>query len=271
MGRLVGYMANRADRLRDALHQERAAIAPPRDTRSVGWGIGFYQGGEVLHKKRPHADGKNLEWEEIASDVKSDCVVIHVRQATVGDFRAENTHPFRMRSWLFAHNGTIDRFPAIRERLVGQMPDFLQRNIRGETDSEHFFHALAAFLHDSGHLDSSDDDDKEVLNGIRTTISLIDRLCEEVGAKPATLNFVLTNGRRMYALRRGKPLHWVERSGIHDPVNGQSNKPPSPVSALRYVMTVSDGPDTPPQGWSVVPEGAVLIVQRDLSVATHAL
>ena len=50
MARLIGYMANRADRLRDAFHQERAAItALPADLRSA-WGLGFYQGDEVLHK-----------------------------------------------------------------------------------------------------------------------------------------------------------------------------------------------------------------------------
>ena len=273
MGRLIGYMANRADRLRDALHQERSVIAPPRDTKSVGWGIGFYQGGEVLHKKRPHADGKTLEWEEIASDVKSDCAVIHVRQATVGDFRAENTHPFRMRSWLFAHNGTIDRFDAMRQRLVESMPDFLQRNIRGETDSEHFFHALAAFLHDAGYLDSPDDDDKVVLHAIRSAVTLIDSLSAEVNAKPASLNFVLTNGRRMYALRRGKPLAFVERHGLHDPLSSGNGAPKaaSPVTAVRYVMTLSDGPTGAPQGWNAVEDGSVLVLQRDLSHQVHAL
>ena len=42
MGHLIGYMANRADRMGDALYQERAAIvheAPPPNARS--WGIGF--------------------------------------------------------------------------------------------------------------------------------------------------------------------------------------------------------------------------------------
>ena len=53
MARLIGYMANRADRLRDAFQHERAAISGlPADQRGA-WGIGFYQGDEVLHKKQP--------------------------------------------------------------------------------------------------------------------------------------------------------------------------------------------------------------------------
>ena len=53
MARLIGYIANRADRLRDAFQHERDAIAGlPADQRGA-WGIGFYQGDEVLHKKQP--------------------------------------------------------------------------------------------------------------------------------------------------------------------------------------------------------------------------
>ena len=61
MARLIGYMANRADRLRDAFHQERHAIAGlPADQRGA-WGIGFYQGDEVLHKKQPTPDGESSD------------------------------------------------------------------------------------------------------------------------------------------------------------------------------------------------------------------
>ena len=50
MARLIGYIANRADRLRDAFQHEHDAIAGlPADQRGA-WGIGFYQGDEVLHK-----------------------------------------------------------------------------------------------------------------------------------------------------------------------------------------------------------------------------
>ena len=107
---------------------------------------------------------------------------------------------------------------------------------------------------------------------IRSAVTLIDSLSAEVRAKPATLNFVLTNGRRMYALRRGKPLCMVERQGLHDPINGgHTPKPSSPVTSLRYVMTVSDGPKETPQGWTAVEEGAVLVVHRDLSHQMHPL
>lgn len=274
MGRLLGYMANRADRLRDALHQERAAIAQPSGTNADGWGMGFYQGGEVLHKKRPQLSGETVDWEGIAGDVRSHCVVAHLRQATVGDFRAENTHPFRMRQWLFAHNGTVERFSASRERLLEAMPDFVRRNVRGDTDSEHVFAAILSFLHDEGQLDNADVDDKPVVQAIRSAVSLLDRLSGEVSAKPATLNFVLTNGRKMFALRRGAPMAYVERQGLHDPENQRTSDIPiretADAATLRYVLIVSDGASQSP-GYVSMMEQSVLVVDRDLRVSRYTL
>jgi predicted glutamine amidotransferase len=267
MGRLIGYMANRADRLRDALHQEREVIAVPPSHPPAGWGIGFYQGGEVLHKKRPLLEGERIDWEQVANGVRSDCVIVHMRHATVGDFRSENTHPFRMRSWIFAHHGTIDRFSAVRERLLESMPDFIRRNIRGETDSEHFFHAVLSFLHDAGQLDAPDVAGKAVLNALRSAVRLVDRLGQEVGASPATLNLLLSNGRRMFALRRGSPMMLTERQGIHDPAQETDDTGPTQT---RYVLVVSDGPAVP-AGYSPIEEGSVCIIDRTLQVTTHPL
>ena len=79
MGRLIGYMANRTDRLADALTEEQAAIGPASLADADAWGIGFYQGGEVLHKKRPRSGlgmSEPLSWREVAGNVRSDCAVM---------------------------------------------------------------------------------------------------------------------------------------------------------------------------------------------------
>ncbi|RLB54059.1 MAG: hypothetical protein DRJ42_10170 [Deltaproteobacteria bacterium] len=271
MGRMLGYMANRADRLHDALHQERDVIRLQNPDGPSGYGIGFYQGGEVLHKKRPLLEGKTLDWEQVARGVRSDCVVIHQREATVGDFRADNTHPFRMRSWLFAHSGTIDRFDAIRPRLLETMPDFVRRNVRGETDSEYFFHAAISFLNDAGQLDRGLADDDAVISALRSSVRLVERLSKEVGAAEPVLNCMLTNGHSMYALRRGKPVKYIERSGIDDPAeSSDEGEHPGRRDGVRYVMVVSDGADVP-HPYVEVPEDSVCLVNRDLSVSMHPL
>ena len=274
MGRLLGYMASRADGLRDALHQERDALAMEPATHPNGWGVGFYQGGEVLHRKRPLRDDEPFDWQQVVRDVRSDCVLVHLRHATVGDFRTENTHPFRMRSWLFAHNGTIHRFDAVRERMLEQLPDFLRRNIRGNTDSEHLFHVILSFLHDAGGIDNLNIQPKTVISAVRSAVAMVDRLGAEVSAPPGTLNLMLTNGQHMYALRRGAPLMYVARQGLHDPLEktgehrivSRRNDP----SALRYVLVVSDGAAVPPS-YQIVEDGTVCTIDRELNVTQHRL
>lgn len=269
MGRLVGYAANRSDRMRDALYQERAVLrqeAAP--VGASGWGIGFYHGDEVLHKKRPTRAGDLIDWEQIAGDVRSDCAVLHLRQPTVGDFRAENAHPFRMRSWLFAHRGTIDGFDAIREPLAETLPDFLRRNIRGQTDSEYLFHTVLTFIHEAGQLDNPDIGMAQALPAISAAVTLVERLSAEVGGKDHSLSFVLTNGRSMYAFRQGAPMAFVQRQGLHDPPEDYES-PPSGSTQLRYAMLVS-GADEHPPGYEIVPDRHVAVIDRDLEVTVHA-
>ncbi|MCS6799597.1 MAG: class II glutamine amidotransferase [Myxococcota bacterium] len=263
MGLLLGYVANRADALAEVLAAERDALRLPPTREPVAWGVGFYQGGEVLHRKRPQLDGP-VDWPEIVEGIRTDCAILHVRTPTVGGFRLENTHPFRMRIWQMAHHGTIPRFSAVREALIAQMPDFLRRNIRGETDSEHYFHAVLAFLHDAGVLDTPEADGRAVLPALRSAVAQIDRLVEEAGGGRATLNAVLTDGRSMWAVRRGSPMRWVQRR-IEPGGEGRRG------SDLRYVLVVS-GPEPPQEpGYRELADSSVLVVTRALQTTVFPL
>lgn len=268
MGRLLGYMANRADRLAAALHHEKQALGTSESGAPSSWGIGFYHAGEVLHKKRRIVEGTPFDWSNIAKDVRSDCVVVNLRHATVGDFRMENAHPFRLRSWLFAHSGTIDGFERIRPRIAEQLPDFLQRSIRGTTDSEHFFHLALSFLHDEGQLDNPDAAPQTVLGAIRAAVRTVDRMAREVDAQAPTLNCILTNGRTMYALRKGSPLMVAEREGValEDEVTPER----SPHGSFRYVAVVSENIPVP-VGYREVPEASICVVDRMLNVSIEDL
>ena len=269
MARLIGYMANRADRLRQAFQHERDAITGlPADQRGA-WGIGFYQGDEVLHRKQPAGNGEPVDWTAIAQNLKTDCAIAHVRQATVGGFSVDNTHPFRLRQWLFAHVGTLASFEEAREKLRSSLPDFLRRNIRGSSDSELFFHLILAGLHSRNQLDQPAPPEGSLLEAIGEAVGMIDKL---TGAGPgdSMLNMILCNGRSMFALRRGGPFGYVQRKDIRDEGEAPSERPRPGSRPLSYVMLVAGGHQLP-SGYSDIPEGAVAIVTRDLEVRTHAL
>lgn len=269
MARLIGYMANRADRLGEAFHHEREAISGLPADRRGAWGIGFYQGDEVLHKKQPAANGEPVEWAGIAQNLKTDCAIAHVRQATVGGFSVDNTHPFRFRQWLFAHVGTIAAFDEIQDKLRAHLPDFLRRNIRGSSDSELFFHLILAGLHARGQLEVPGLPDSALLEAIGEAVTRVDTLVGE-GRAQSTLNMILCNGRAMCALRRGGAFGYVQRTGIRDRNEPHTERPRPGSPLLAYVMLVSGGQHVP-TGYTALADNAVAIVHRDLEIRTHVL
>src|SRR3990170_1236754 len=104
MSRLFGCMCNEPERLRCALYPARDALVATG--APDGWGLAFFQGGAPA--------------------------------------KLENAQPFRFRQWVFCHSGAVERFAAIQTGMLESVPDFLRRNIRGQTDSEHVFHLFLA-------------------------------------------------------------------------------------------------------------------------------
>jgi len=277
MGHIIACMINRADLLAEAVRAEQDTLRTPPTVQHDGWGVGFYHADEVLHKKHPQPDSSELAWSTIVAGIVSHVAVAHVRDASVGARRADNNHPFRMRQWLFAHAGKVEGFSEIQPRLLESMPDFLRRNIRGDTDSEQVFHLFLSFLHDAGQLDNLDVSDQAVLAALRSTVTLVDRLVNEVGAPRSNLNLILTNGRQLYALRRGPTLVYVERDQLAVPELAESGdrldrRASRPTDPVRYVLIAStqSTPNTP-QGYTELEDGQLLSVDRDLRVTTYSL
>jgi hypothetical protein len=110
-----------------------------------------------------------------------------------------------------------------------------------------------------------------MVEAVGSAVRTIDSL---VGSnrEASTLNMILSNGRAMYALRRGGPFGYVERTGLHDPLEHQEeHHPPRPGSPLlHYVMMVSGGHEVP-TGYAALEEGQLAIFSRDLLVETHAV
>ncbi|HEX8953149.1 MAG TPA: class II glutamine amidotransferase, partial [Polyangia bacterium] len=183
MSRLFAYMGNDQDRVKCALYPARSLLVADGAAKDAfdAWGLGFYQGGEVLLQRRPKPPTEPVDFYALVKELRTDVIIGHVRQGTVGKPKNENTHPFRFRSWLFAHHGTVPSFDGVRDELLRAIPDFLRRNIRGQTDSEHLFHVMLAFLHDAGKLDDMNVSTAQVRDAVRGALSLV----EKAAGKPA--------------------------------------------------------------------------------------
>lgn len=270
MARLLGLIANRPDLSHRFTQHEAEAFATKRrtDEEQWGWGVGFFQNGEILLKRRPLDDRQELDLAAMLGDVRSDILVAHVRHATVGTLRTDNTHPFRYRNWLFADTGTVDGFAQVRQKLHDTLPRFLQRSLRGDTDSELLFHLFLSFLYDAGKLDHPMVPYEDVFPALKSTLGLLDRICKEAEIPTSRLNILLATPEYLVALHRGAAMAYRVLKGREDfePLfaNEGAGKLRMPdLEPCRLAAVASDFmDDVIPPDWSKVDHGAVIAFTR---------
>lgn len=269
MARLVGFIGNRPDLGARVIELEgRALDVRRRSGVTPSWGVGFYQGGEILLKRRPLDDRAEIKITDITRDIRADVAIAQVRLATVGPLRTENTHPFRYRSWLFANTGTVEAFATLRGRLAESLPQFLQRDVRGETDSELVFHLFLSFLHDAGQLDRPQVDAPTAAGALRSTIALVDRLCAEEGAAGTALNVLVSSPEYVLALSNGPAMGYHVFQGQRDLERlfgdgGLGRMRIPDYAASRLTLIASDFEDDRiPEGWTAVRERAIVTFTR---------
>ncbi len=106
-----------------------------------GWGIAFYEGGDVRLMREPGAASDSAFARFVQEHPPASRLVLnHIRKATQGSNDLANCQPFARelggRMHLFAHNGHLDR-----ETLALEFPLGVYRPV-GDGDSEHAFCAL---------------------------------------------------------------------------------------------------------------------------------
>ena len=226
-----------------------------------------------------------VEITKVAGDVRADVVVGHVRNATVGALRTENTHPFRYRQWLFAQTGTLPSFDAIRERLVASVPEFLRSSIRGETDAEILFYVFLSFLHDAGRLNDTVIDPANVRDALRSSVAVVDGMAAEVGGESASINMMASDGETVFALHRGSQMAYRTFAGKSDAemLIGDDlalrRKTPE-IGQMHFTLLAGDFDDewsvagSMPGGgsrWKVVADRAIVTLERGKDPHIEAL
>ena len=184
MCRLFGLIANKNVDIEFSLLKADLPFKDLSKNNPHGWGIGYYEKDIAVIQKQPVPALQSKEFQDIARNVKSKMFVSHVRYSTHGGKTLENTHPFKYNNWIFAHNGNIDIKDLIKEQLLHKYI----KCIKGETDSEIFFFWLIQNI-----------DEYDIIEGIKKAIEFIEK---NNGDNTSSLNFLLTNGKKYYALRK---------------------------------------------------------------------
>jgi glutamine amidotransferase len=278
MGALVAILQSDPNLLRCQVTRLEAHVSlRDGDRLPDAYGFGHYGGGSVLLGKRPTGAHDPLALGEIVGRVDSEALLVHARYATIGNAKDENTHPFRFRRWLFAHDGTVEAFERVKPRLMAALPDFLRRNVVGDTDSEHAFQLFLKVLKDENRIDELDLDPSVAARALATTVKQLETWSRDAGAqRPSRLNFVATNGRIMVASRRGGPLHYALLEGIvpctvHEidlasPESNPQVRPHRRVKAVAFANRLRSQ-----NGFIDVPEGSVVAVSRSLQVSVSPI
>ena len=265
---LVAYLGNEPEHLACALISARSALSLPAGGQSVGWGLGFVQGGEVLLQKRPRAEGTAVDFFTLARDLRADAFIA---RGSLGDelpAMAEDSDPFRFRWWLMGSVGRPEGLNLVREQMLSSVPDFLRRNIRGRSPGELYFHLFLSFLHDAGVLESHMLDATPVNRALRETAGLVDRLLSAAGAPAAEMAVTVTNGRCMVAHSTGFPIQYLRTEGIQDctvcrqqlGLHSHGDGRRYAHEALRATVIEADPASPRRPGWTLVAAGATLLV-----------
>jgi glutamine amidotransferase len=242
-----------------------------QDGEAIGWGVGFYQFGECLMRRRPLDERPEIDSARFAENLRTDILIGHVRRPTVGNLRTENTHPFRFRQWLFAQTGTIGGTDDVRDQLLELQAAFLRPNVRGDTDSELFFYLVLAELYAAGQLDERFLPAEAVQAAIRNALLSVDKLCQDRGLPVLSGDSLLTDGEQLIAVHRsGGMLYRLldSREALEHLLTPESSNPGATrnMDQASCCVIVSDVGDryaaAVEAGWRPVPTNSFAAIGR---------
>ncbi|MCX7944273.1 MAG: class II glutamine amidotransferase [Deltaproteobacteria bacterium] len=279
MCRLLGVMCNNPDRLSCFLYTKKDIYKPDPETSFDGYGMGYYNDFRALIFKKPlNKQRLDKSCYDIARDVKSDTFLVHIRIAETGLYKIENTHPFRFRNFVFAHIGSIYNFSKIDTKLYFKLPDFLMRNIQGETDSELFFHLILAELFRAGDLDRQDIKGEALINAIVRSIRIIEDILGIDDYNRSSFTSIMSNGEYMIGIAGKEPLYMGRFDSIVDCQLCLKKTRGTDTDILaeqhknfRAVTLVGGALEGLLDKEEVIPDKSIVIVGRDLSVKTFKI
>jgi len=184
----------------------------------------------------------DLNLPQLARNLVSDLWIGSVRSATEGsEVSHANTQPFCDKELIFTHNGFIRGFQSTyRKQLTDQLQTGIIATIRGNTDSEYLFAVLRQIL--------ADDNDLSVEAAL---ITLARKMDTAVDDSATLLNFIVSEGQRLYALR-----HAVNEPcpSLYYTTDNESFPGGQIIASERLDQS---------EFWQPVPEHHLLIIDRD--------
>ncbi len=228
-----------------------------------GWGLVTYRDGwpHADRQKQAAFNGEEFRW--AAAKAYSRTVMAHVRRATIGPLAPENTHPFTYGRFSFSHNGTVEGFPVLRERMIRVIDPGLRSRIRGQTDSEFLFFMLLSLHNRNGG---------KMADNLAECCNLVAGWsAKDTPAAECALNTIWTDGDHFVASKLGRSLWFVSREEVHVcEVCGSQHAVVAEGEDYHAVVMASER-ITSNEQWDPVPPGSVVEVDSKYSVRIFGL
>jgi predicted glutamine amidotransferase len=283
MCRLYALQATHPTRMScELLKAQNALIDQSRtDTRGLsnphGWGLASLNDGRARCFRQVQPASSSNGYRRASMRLSGTTLLAHVRRATVGTPRTENTHPFRHEDAFLIHNGHVPAFDEVRPRLLDRLSAERRQIIDGSTDSEHVFALLLqlreeapdASLHEvtraAIHRLQSwcDDASAEVHTGVSDVpFDDLDTVDDEIIHRTLALNLLWTDGAWIGGARLNRSLWTLRRTDFYEcPICGGDHT--DAPEAERYRATALASEPVTDENWAEVPNGSVFHVADD--------
>lgn len=181
-------------------------------------------------------------WRALAARFVGHVVLANVRNATDPTTNSlVNIHPYTEGRWSFTHNGYLTGFREhFMRTLTGRLSERRYAGRAGATDSETLFLLLL------DRLEQGDAPDEALSGLVQESMAIAD----EVG-QPSFLNFLFSDGERVWATRAGTAPKQPSLYVAQDPQR-------FPGASL-----VASEPLDEDAAWQKVPEGSLVVLEVD--------
>jgi predicted glutamine amidotransferase len=246
MCRVLGYCSRTDVSVADLFGEHSlGAFTALSQWHADGWGMAAQDGGELRVAKSPLPAEQDPRYLRLTRQPLGDIGLVHLRWATPGLPVGQcNSHPFARDGFALAHNGAIRP----QDRLAELLPPAWERQLTGTTDSERYF------LHILSGLDANGGD---VLAAVTSTVRRI-----RDSYTPNCLNAILLAPGALYAISWHDPA-LIPAQSIRE--RGSPEKPGNYFDlAYRHTpdAVVVGSTGWPQDGWTTLPNGSVLSVDR---------
>ena len=261
MCRLLGIVANReVDFEFSLLGDVHRNLRSQSEGNPDGWGIAVFRGDIPIIEKAPRKAAEDRIFDKFACSIRGKMLIAHVRNASTGNNKLTNTHPFSMDNWVFAHNGIISN----KQELENYIVPYLKEKIRGDTDSERYFALiLSNFIKDGI---SSNSEIHDLFASLKSSIQIVRN---KIGGNG--LNFLLSNGKLLFVYKNGRDLYYLIRDPENIPEELLQSKETGALlhwkkSAGERAILIASEKVTQSENWQTILDDEIICVTSDLKL-----